>query len=61
MIITLWNRADRGLSRLSRLHTALASLPVIRAGGPVHAFAAMARARATRPHTMSLSVLRVAS
>lgn len=59
MVITLWNHADRGLGRLSRLHTALAHLS-FSAGSPSHAFAAMARRRATRPHTIALSVLRVA-
>lgn len=56
MIVTLWHRADRGL-RFQRLDTALASLPVFERGGPLDAFCAIIRRRATRPYTLVLSVI----
>lgn len=60
MIVTLWQRADRGL-RMARLSTALASLPTTSDRGPIVAFTSMVQRRAMRPYTIALSVIRVAS
>jgi hypothetical protein len=59
VIVTLWQRTDRGMRRMHRLHPALAILPMAEPGGPLRAFSSMVRLRTMRPHTLSLSMIRV--